>query len=238
MRSRLAWRICRVGASRLGADLPPGGYRARAVQVSATTQPGERSDADTVALGLFDGEQTAAASARAEVGRLVETGEAKSSFKALALTHAEGRRWLTVGLGARKDFTPEHARVAAAVARERARELAGSRLCWLAPVEPEGDSSEPQRSSRRSSRGRSSPTTASSSTSPSRRSEEQAPKHLEQLMIALAGEHPLSGEQAEAAVARAAYRRRGRQPGARSAEPARQRPHPDGARRLRAGARR
>jgi hypothetical protein len=89
------------------------------VQISATTQRASDSDADTVVLGLFDGEQ-APGDAPAEVAKLVESGEAKGSFKALALTHAEAKRWLTVGLGARKDFTPEHARVAAAVARERA----------------------------------------------------------------------------------------------------------------------
>jgi leucyl aminopeptidase len=172
------------------------------VQISATTQRASDSDADTVVLGLFDGEQPPG-DAPAEVGKLVESGEAKGSFKALALTHAEGKRWLTVGLGARKDFTPEHARVAAAVARERARELAGSRLCWLAPIEPEGDSKRAAEiiealvegtilADYRFDQHKSKPA-----------SEEQAPKHLEQLMIAVAGEHPLSGEQAEAAVARA-----------------------------------
>src|ERR1700729_752777 len=125
---RACGRICRR------ADIVPG-----TVQVSATTQPASATDADTVVVGLFDSEQPSAA-VPAEVGKLIESGEAKGSFKALALTHTEGKRWLTVGLGARKDFTPEHARVAAAVARERARELAGSRLCWLAPIEPNGDS--------------------------------------------------------------------------------------------------
>jgi len=57
---------------------------------------------DTVVRGLFDNEQPSAG-APAELGKLVEAGEAKGSFKALALTHAEGKRWLTVGLGARKD---------------------------------------------------------------------------------------------------------------------------------------
>ena len=105
------------------------------MQVSATTQPASATDADTVVVGLFDGEHPSAG-VPAELGKLVESGEAKGSFKALALTHAEGKRWLTVGLGARKDFTPEHARVAAAVARERARELATRRLCWQAPIAP------------------------------------------------------------------------------------------------------
>src|SRR6202042_2001418 len=96
-------------------------------------QPASDSDADTVVVGLLDGQQPPAGTP-AEVGALVESGEAKGSYKTLALTHAGGKRWLTVGLGARKDFTAEHARVAAAVARERARELGSTRLCWLAPL--------------------------------------------------------------------------------------------------------
>jgi leucyl aminopeptidase len=174
----------------------------RTVQVSATTQRASDSEADTVVLGLFDGEQPPE-DAPAEVGKLVESGEAKGSFKALALTHADGRRWLTVGLGSRKDFTPEHARVAAAVARERARELAGSHLCWLAPIEPNGDSKRAAEiiealvegtilADYRFDLHKSKPA-----------GEEQAAKHLEQLMIALTDDDPLSGEQAEAAVARA-----------------------------------
>jgi leucyl aminopeptidase len=172
------------------------------VQISATTQRASDSDADTVVLGLFDGEQ-APGDAPAEVAKLVESGEAKGSFKALALTHAEAKRWLTVGLGARKDFTPEHARVAAAVARERARELAGSRLCWLAPIESNGDSKRAAEiiealvegtilADYRFDLHKSKPA-----------GEDKAPKHLEQLMITLTDDGPLSGEQAEAAVARA-----------------------------------
>jgi leucyl aminopeptidase len=192
-----------VNASCLRADLPPGGYRAGTVQVSATTQPASATDADTVVVGLFDNEQPSAG-APAELGELVESGEAKGSFKSLALTHAEGKRWLTVGLGSRKDFTPEHARVAAAVARERARELASSRLCWLAPIAPGTDQ---QRSTEivealvegtiladyRFDLHKSKPA-----------DEDKSPKHLEQLLVAVGAEDPVSGEEAEAATARAA----------------------------------
>ena len=68
------------------------------------------------------------------LGELLSSGEAQRSFKALALTHADGKRWLTVGLGPRKDFTAERARVAAALARERARELSTRVLCWEVPA--------------------------------------------------------------------------------------------------------
>jgi leucyl aminopeptidase len=105
------------------------------VNVSWTADQPEATDADTVVVGVFEGEEPRdnAGGRVPNVGTLIESGEAKGSFKALALTHADGKRWLTVGLGARKDFTPERARVAAALARERARELSAQVLCWEAP---------------------------------------------------------------------------------------------------------
>jgi leucyl aminopeptidase len=102
------------------------------MEVSATTQPSGASGADTVALGVFDGEP-ASADAPREVGRLLASGEARGSFKSLALAHAEETRWLLVGLGKRDELTPERARVAAAVARDRARELSAKTLCWQLP---------------------------------------------------------------------------------------------------------
>jgi len=108
------------------------------VQVSTITANGAGSDADTVALGLFAGDD-APAGAPAEVGALLASGEARQSFKALALTHAAGRRWLLVGLGAREQFTAERARVAAAVAAERAREIGTRTLCWELPAQDDPD---------------------------------------------------------------------------------------------------
>ncbi|HEY3970694.1 MAG TPA: leucyl aminopeptidase [Solirubrobacteraceae bacterium] len=102
------------------------------MNVSWTTDPAAQTAADTVAIGLFEGED-APAETPEQVGELRSSGEARASFKSLALTHANGKRWLTVGLGAREDFTAERARVAAAVARERARELSTKVLCWQAP---------------------------------------------------------------------------------------------------------
>jgi leucyl aminopeptidase len=92
------------------------------------------SDADTVAVALFD-DEPAASGLPAEVGALLGSGEARSSFKSLALAHAGGKRWLCVGLGARSELSGERARVAAAVAVGRARELGTRALCWLAPSE-------------------------------------------------------------------------------------------------------
>ena len=102
------------------------------MQVSATDKAAASTDADTVAVGVFEGEELAAETP-AEVSELLASGEARGSFKSLALTHADGKRWLLVGLGARDDFTPERARVAAAAARERAREISTRTLCWEAP---------------------------------------------------------------------------------------------------------
>jgi leucyl aminopeptidase len=103
------------------------------MQVSTTTTPCRESDADTVAIGLFEDEEPGEG-LPAAVGELLASGEARRSFKALAVGHAEGRRWLLVGLGPRKDFTPEHARVAAAAARARASEISTRVLCWDVPA--------------------------------------------------------------------------------------------------------
>ena len=112
------------------------------MNVSWTADPPEATETDTVVVGLFEGEEPRADAGGLvpdPVGELLASGEAQRSFKALALTHADGKRWLTVGLGARKDFTPERARIAAAIARERARELSTRVLCWEVPAAGGGD---------------------------------------------------------------------------------------------------
>ena len=95
------------------------------------------TDADTVAIGVFEGGETPGG-APPEVAQLLANGEARRSHKALALTHADNKRWLVVGLGKREELTPERARVAAAVARERAKEISTKVLCWQAPSVDEG----------------------------------------------------------------------------------------------------
>ncbi|HTZ87632.1 MAG TPA: leucyl aminopeptidase [Solirubrobacteraceae bacterium] len=102
------------------------------MQVSATTEAPGASDADTVALGLFEGEAVPA-EAPGEAAALLTAGEARTDAGSLALAHAEGKRWLLVGLGRREDFTAERARVAASAARERTRELSTKALCWQLP---------------------------------------------------------------------------------------------------------
>jgi leucyl aminopeptidase len=102
------------------------------VQVSSTTQPGADTDADTVAVGVFEGEDPPA-DTPAELGELLRSGEARRSLKSLGLTHAQGRRWLVVGLGKRADLTPERARVLAAATHARALEIGARALCAQLP---------------------------------------------------------------------------------------------------------
>jgi leucyl aminopeptidase len=103
------------------------------VQVSATTQAAQETGADTVAVGLFEDEQ-APGELPSQAAELLTSGEARGQFKALALAHAEGKRWLLVGLGKRTDLTAERSRVVAAKAQERALEIGTRTLCWQAPV--------------------------------------------------------------------------------------------------------
>ena len=110
------------------------------MQISAIAQATRTADADTIAIGVFD-RDGAPPDAPAEVGELLRTGEARGSFKSLAVTHAEGKRWLVVGLGARDEFTPERARVVASAAGERARELSTHALCWQVPAGAAGSAS-------------------------------------------------------------------------------------------------
>jgi leucyl aminopeptidase len=102
------------------------------VRVSSTTQPGRTTDADTVAVGVFEGEDPPA-DTPAEIGELLSSGEAKRSLKSLGLTHAQDKRWLIVGLGERGELTPERARVVAAAMHARALEIAARAVCVQLP---------------------------------------------------------------------------------------------------------
>jgi leucyl aminopeptidase len=102
------------------------------MEVTTTTAPAGESDADTIAVGVFEGEEAAAGSP-SEVTELLSSGEARRRFKALGLTHAAGKRVIVAGLGEREAFTPERARVLAAAVGERAREISTTALCWQVP---------------------------------------------------------------------------------------------------------
>src|SRR3984885_12743723 len=108
------------------------GY-ARPVNVESTTASPLDTGADTIAVGVFEGEGIAHDVPGDALNALLESGEARRKLKRLAVTHAEGRRFVLVGLGAREKFDGERAREAAGVAHGRARELGAQMLCWEVP---------------------------------------------------------------------------------------------------------
>src|SRR3954447_3640862 len=99
----------------------------------ATTDAPAATSADTIAVGVFEDEGVAHDLPGSELNALLDAGEAKRAFRKVALTHADGRRWLVAGLGARDEFDPERARVAAGGVIARARELGARSLCWELP---------------------------------------------------------------------------------------------------------
>jgi leucyl aminopeptidase len=103
------------------------------MRVSSTTSSLVDTGADTLVVGVFDGETVAHDVEDRALQRLIDAGEARTAFRHLAVAHAAGRRWLLVGLGPRSAFDPERARIASAVVLGRAHELGSRRLCWELP---------------------------------------------------------------------------------------------------------
>src|SRR3954451_13703316 len=103
------------------------------MRVSSTTSSPSDTGADTLAVGVFDGESVAHDVEGSALQRLVDSGEARTSFRNVAVAHAADRRWLIVGLGPRSQFLPEKARIAAATALVRANDVGTRRLCWELP---------------------------------------------------------------------------------------------------------
>jgi leucyl aminopeptidase len=86
-------------------------------------------DADLVAIGLAEGEELPD-----ELRGAPGAGDARSSFKKLAVLHPErGPRVLVVGLGKPPELSAERLRVAAALAAKRARSYEARALAWLVP---------------------------------------------------------------------------------------------------------
>ena len=102
------------------------------VIVEATTALPQDTDADTVVIGVLDGERIHHDVDGVLTG-LVSAGEAKPKHRHLAVAHAGGKRWILVGLGTRDELDGERVRLAAASALHRARDLGARRLCWEAP---------------------------------------------------------------------------------------------------------
>src|SRR5215213_5708752 len=103
------------------------------MDVRATTEAPAATSADTIAVGVFEDEGVAHDLPGGELNALLDAGEAKRAFRKVALAHADGRRWLVAGLGARDEFDPERARVVAGGVLARARELGARSLCWELP---------------------------------------------------------------------------------------------------------
>jgi len=103
------------------------------MDVRATTEPPAETGADTIAIGVFEDEGIAHDTPGGALAALVDSGEARSAYRKLALTHADGKRWLVAGLGKRDEFDPERARIVAGGVLGRARELGARSLCWELP---------------------------------------------------------------------------------------------------------
>lgn len=102
-----------------------------ASEITVTARTGDPAEtaADTRVVGLFDGVGCPVDT----VAKLVESGELKSSFRHVGVAHAHSKRFIAVGLGKADDFTPEKARVAAAVATARAAEIGAKSISWQLP---------------------------------------------------------------------------------------------------------
>jgi leucyl aminopeptidase len=100
--------------------------------ITVTGRAGDprETEADTRVVPVFEGESLDDPALQA----LVDSGEAKAGLRKLAVAHEEGRRVVLVGLGKREELEHERARVAAAVAAGRARELGARSLSWAAPA--------------------------------------------------------------------------------------------------------
>lgn len=103
------------------------------MRVTATTEAAASTAADTIVVGLIEGEGVPHDVADGALQTLVDAGEAKASPRSLAVAHAAGKRWILVGLGARAKLDAEGLRLAAAVAHTRAKELGTKALCWELP---------------------------------------------------------------------------------------------------------
>jgi leucyl aminopeptidase len=102
------------------------------MRVSSTTQAPPDTGADTIAVGVFEGEGIAH-DVDAVLQGMVDSGEAKTGIRKVAVTHHGGKRYILAGLGKRDDFDAEQARLAATAVAGRAKELGTRVLCWELP---------------------------------------------------------------------------------------------------------
>jgi leucyl aminopeptidase len=103
------------------------------MRVTATTEAAASTAADTIVVGLIEGEGVPHDVEGGALQALLDAGEAKASPRHLAVAHVAGKRWILVGLGARAKLDGEALRVAAATAHGRAKDLGARVLCWELP---------------------------------------------------------------------------------------------------------
>jgi leucyl aminopeptidase len=101
------------------------------VRVEVTSDPPLATGADTVVVGVFQGEPPPMPSG---LDGSAEPSEASGELGRTAVFHSDKRRLIATGLGPQDRFGPEPARVAAAAAHARASELSTSVLCWEPPA--------------------------------------------------------------------------------------------------------
>ena len=101
---------------------------------------GPDTAADTLCVGLFEGEDVPKALDDAlggRLARLMEAGDVKAGYRKTAVAHTDGSigaaRVVTVGLGKREEFDAERARIAAAIGLKRAGETSARSIAWLVP---------------------------------------------------------------------------------------------------------
>jgi leucyl aminopeptidase len=103
------------------------------MRAEATTAAPADTGADTIVIGLFEGEPIAHDLDGGVLQALVDSGEARPGLRKLAVTHADGKRYVLAGLGKREAFTADVARTAAGAVVTRAREIGTRKLCWELP---------------------------------------------------------------------------------------------------------
>jgi leucyl aminopeptidase len=101
------------------------------VRIAASSDPLASSDADVLAVGVFDGETPDSEPAAA----LLSRGEARTSARHVAVTHVGEQPLIVAGLGPRDAFDGEAARRVAAAVTRRARELGARHLAVQLPGE-------------------------------------------------------------------------------------------------------
>jgi leucyl aminopeptidase len=103
------------------------------MKIQVTDKSAQEAGADLVCVGMFEDEELPAPFADAS-----GAADARGGFKKTAVLHpGSPERLLVAGLGKREDFTPERARVAAALAVRQAQRVEAGSVAWAVPDQGE-----------------------------------------------------------------------------------------------------